>query len=76
MNESDFICSLTVEQRKTYNALKVLRNQRVTTELDKALERLSRMIRDKKDSNYFSSEEPLLTDTIIYISNALYHSNN
>jgi hypothetical protein len=78
MNESDFICSLTVEQRKTYNALKVLRNQRVTTELDKALERLSRIItiRDKKDSNYFSSEEPLLTDTIIYISNALYHSNN
>ena len=70
MTESDFIYSLTVEQRKTYNALKVLRRQKVTTELDKALERLTqiRTIRDKRD------EESLLTDTIIYISNAMYYS--
>ena len=70
MNESDFIYSLTVDQRKTYNALKVLRRQKVTTELDKALERLTqiRTIRDKRD------EESLLTDTIIYISNAMYYS--
>lgn len=70
MTESDFIYSLTVDQRKTYNALKVLRRQKVTTELDKALERLTqiRTIRDKRD------EESLLTDTIIYISNAMYYS--
>ena len=70
MTESDFIYSLTVDQRKAYNALKVLRRQKVTTELDKALERLTqiRTIRDKRD------EESLLTDTIIYISNAMYYS--
>ena len=76
MTESDFIYSLTIDQRTTYNALKVLRRQKVTTELDKALERLTqiRTIRDKRDDNLFSSEEPLLTDTIIYISNAMYYS--
>ena len=83
MNESEFIYSLTDDQRKAYNALKVLRQQKVTTELDKALTELDkaherliqiRTNRDKRDDNLFSSEEPSLTDTIICIEYAMYYS--
>ena len=76
MNESEFIYSLTANQRQTYNGIKVTRNKNVIDELDRALTTLARIrtIRDQNDDNLFSSEEPLLTDTTIYINNALYHS--